>query len=348
MGCQWNGEGKGRECDMIPLFGCLGHVAVQKLRERPWLSSAQLRSALSLKQRIMAEPTNPSQNPGGNKTSISTAATGTVNAAAGRARGTQRSSHGGRRHRSERFKPRLKNPVVPTSLLVKPPNMSGLNTATVSAEKVDGDGGDHKRMREDGLASTVLAVEKKPGYGAVAGGGSGTAQASRSVPHSESASAGATGDCEGAISIAELWNQAYEQLREIDPKLIKKYEDEISLHVSTMVGTTVAISGLGKVRRREQMELLVKQKLNEDEDGKWRIPLGHDRIAIRDLAGYVVSIVDWGKEFVGKALESSPYGSLAWAGVCLLLPVSTFSVVWGLTWCASSRTLFLVRRSMKT
>lgn len=296
----------------------------------------------------MAETTNPSQNPGGNKFSISTTdtATATVNAAAGKAGGTRGSSDGGRRHRSERFKPRLKNPVVPTLLLVKPPRMSGLNTATVPAAKVDGDGGDHKRMREDGLATTLLAGGKKPGYGAVAGSGSGTEQASRSVPRSGSPSAGAARDSEEAVPIAELWNQAFEQLREIDPKLIKKYEEEISLHVSTMVGTTVAISGLGKVRRREQMELLVKQKLKEDEDGKWRIPLGHDRTAIRDLAGYVVSIVDWGKEFVGKALESSPYGSLAWAGVCLLLPVSTFSVIWVLTWCASSRTIFFVSRSM--
>lgn len=128
--------------------------------------------------------------------------------------------------------------------------------------------------------------------------------------------------------IAELWNNAYEQLREKEFKLIEKYEAEISFHVSTMVGSSVAISGLGKVRRRVQMEVLVKKKLEEDENGKWRIPLGHDHMAIRDLAGYVVSIVDWGKDFVGTALESSPYGSIAWAGVCLLLPVSTFPLVW--------------------
>lgn len=85
------------------------------------------------------------------------------------------------------------------------------------------------------------------------------------------------------------------------PKLIEKYEEEISLHVSQMVGSTVAISGLGKVRRREQMEVHVKQKLKEDEDGKWRIPLGQDRIAIRDLGGYVVGIVDWGEDFISTA-----------------------------------------------
>lgn len=75
------------------------------------------------------------------------------------------------------------------------------------------------------------------------------------------------------------------------------------------------------------MEVLVKQKLEEDQNEKWRITLGDDRIANHDLAAYVVSIVDWGKKFARGALESSPYGSIAWAGVCLLLPVSKFSIV---------------------
>lgn len=109
-----------------------------------------------------------------------------------------------------------------------------------------------------------------------------------------------------------------------------------------MVGATVAMSGLGKISRKEQMEVLVKKRLEEDENGKWKIPLGDDRIAIRDLAGYVVSIVDWGKEFVGTALESSPYGSIAWAGVCLLLPVSTFSAPRQLTWWTSFRTSLML------
>lgn len=55
----------------------------------------------------------------------------------------------------------------------------------------------------------------------------------------------------------------------MEPKLVKKkHEEEVFLHISKMVGTSVAISGLGKVRKREQMEVFVKQKLEEDEHGK--------------------------------------------------------------------------------
>lgn len=89
------------------------------------------------------------------------------------------------------------------------------------------------------------------------------------VPTAQIPSAGdlAGGNTEAVVSIVELWNQAFEELREKDPKLIERYEKELSRSVSTMVGTTVTMSGLGKVRRKEQMEVLVKRKLEEDENG---------------------------------------------------------------------------------
>ena len=216
-----------------------------------------------------------------------------------------------------------KKPIRPASLTTS--STSNLNIGSLPTEKDSDNSRD-----EDEFASTAPASGKKPEASSCSAAKSrpSTAQASRSMPRNASTSLGVGRDGGSSVPIAELWNQAYEQLRKGEPKLVEKYEKEISLHVSSMVGTTVAISGLGKVRRREQMEVLVKQKLKEDEDGKWRIPLGKDRIAIRELAEHVVSIVDWGKEFVGGALESSPYGSIAWAGVCLLLPVSIFSIVW--------------------
>ena len=123
--------------------------------------------------------------------------------------------------------------------------------------------------------------------------------------------------------IAELWNLAYEELREKEPKLIKRYEKQLS-SASTMAGSTVTISDLGKVHRKEQMEILVKRKLEEDENGGWMSHFSDDRIAMRDLARSVISIISWGKDFVGDALQASPYTAIAWAGVCLLLPVSYF------------------------
>ena len=124
-------------------------------------------------------------------------------------------------------------------------------------------------------------------------------------------------------SISELWNVAYEELQAKEPKLMADYEESLSYSVSSIIPTTTMISGLGKIKRQEQMELLVKQKLKEDEEGQWRVPFGDDRIAIRDLVEPVVNVIGWAQEYVGDALEASPYGSLAWGGVCLLLPVGS-------------------------
>ncbi len=43
---------------------------------------------------------------------------------------------------------------------------------------------------------------------------------------------------------------------------------------------------------------------------------------VQNFLGPTVDIIQRAKEFVGRALEPSPYGSIAWAGVCVLLPVS--------------------------
>lgn len=242
------------------------------------------------------------------------------------------SSH---RHRIGKLKSWLNKPFDPTSS--KTPSPPAL-TAALSIEKDNGD--DHAR---DGL-SRLSTNGNKFETSSNARSALGKSILSDGDPGSKTTTGRSISlhDSTGAVPIVELWNEAYEQLRKTDPTLVDKYEAEISLKVSTMVGATVAMSGLGKISRKEQMEVLVRKKLEENENGKWRIPLGHDRIAIRDLAGYVVSIVDWGKEFVGTALESSPYGSIAWAGVCLLLPVSTFSAVRQLTWWTSFRTSLML------
>lgn len=39
----------------------------------------------------------------------------------------------------------------------------------------------------------------------------------------------------------------------------------------------------------------------------------------------VIGVVEWAKDYVGSALEPSPPASIAWAGVCLLLPVGSTS-----------------------
>lgn len=167
-------------------------------------------------------------------------------------------------HRRERFKAWLERPRhLSWSKLT---SSSSLDAS--SQTQTDGD----DRRSEDGSASTGLASGNKPEASSAARSGQSTANVSHSTPRDGNARTGARKDSKAALAIAvpiaDLWNEAYKMLREKEPKLINKYDEEISLHVLTIVG--VAISGIGKVQRREQMKILVRQKLKEDEDGKWK------------------------------------------------------------------------------
>jgi hypothetical protein len=96
-----------------------------------------------------------------------------------------------------------------------------------------------------------------------------------------------------------------------------------SIAAAARQASSVGFSGLGKVQRRQQMQVLLDQKIKDVEEGAWKLLSFKDRqVLVKDLVKPVISIVEFAKEYVGKALEASPYGSIAWAGVCLLLPVS--------------------------
>lgn len=127
--------------------------------------------------------------------------------------------------------------------------------------------------------------------------------------------------------IAELWDEAYDELSKKDKSLVADYEAQLSMSLVGAVAlagqaSAMAFSGLGKIQRRQQMEFLLDQKIKEIDEGKWKLKFKDHELMVKDLVERVVGVIDWAKHFVGTALQASPYGSIAWAGVCVLLPVS--------------------------
>jgi hypothetical protein len=127
--------------------------------------------------------------------------------------------------------------------------------------------------------------------------------------------------------IVELWDEAYDELSKKDKSLVADYEAQLSESLAGAVAlagqaSAIAFSGLGKIQRCQQMKVLLDQKVKEIDEGKWKLKFKDHELVVKDLVEPVVSVIDWAKDFVGTALEPSPYGSIAWAGVCVLLPVS--------------------------
>jgi hypothetical protein len=129
--------------------------------------------------------------------------------------------------------------------------------------------------------------------------------------------------------IIELWDEAYNDLSREKKGLMLEFEGILSKTLAGSIAaaarqaSSVGFSGLGKVQRRQQMQVLLDQKIKDVEEGAWKLLSFKNRqVLVKDLVKPVVGIIEFAKDYVGKAVEVSPYGSIAWAGVCLLLPVS--------------------------
>lgn len=127
-------------------------------------------------------------------------------------------------------------------------------------------------------------------------------------------------------SIFELWEEAYDQLIIEDGHLINRFEAILSESLTGALGlaqssSTVAFSGLGRIQKHQHLKILLDKKIQEVENGTWKLSFRSHELRVKDLLGPVVSTIEWAKDYIGTAMEASPYASMAWTGVCLLLPV---------------------------
>jgi hypothetical protein len=148
-----------------------------------------------------------------------------------------------------------------------------------------------------------------------------------------------TVDSAMAVPISELWNEAWDDLKTKNAALVKEYEEHIEKatsryaqsHVTMSVMRTtnqsvVAFSGLGKLQRAQEMRGLLENRIKELEQGQWKVGFGENQFTVKEFIKPVVGFIDQSKDYIATAAEASPYASLAWAGVSLLLPVSSSSV----------------------
>lgn len=91
--------------------------------------------------------------------------------------------------------------------------------------------------------------------------------------------------------------------------------------IRSLAFTSASLPALGSVQREEQLRDLVRFKLEKNESSAWSFKIGSKDIVLRDQADKIAKAVLFVKGFVDSALTSEPHAALAWAGVCILLPV---------------------------
>jgi hypothetical protein len=125
-------------------------------------------------------------------------------------------------------------------------------------------------------------------------------------------------------SPADLWDKAFETLRGKDGQLVKGYEKCLSEDVadSGVEASNTALTLYSKMNREEKLSSYIKRRIRIDEDSAWKVTFGSKTIALRAQVDTAVKVITFAKDFVSGAVSSDPHASLAWSGVCLLLPVS--------------------------
>ncbi len=122
----------------------------------------------------------------------------------------------------------------------------------------------------------------------------------------------------------DLWDRAYTALRKRGDlkKIMNTYEKVLLENIQGEDSSTGTFASLKASEREEQMSALVQKKVDDMEEKKTILRLGGKEMEFRPQFDRVVKGVVYAKDFVTLAVSVDPHAALAWAGVCIFLPVS--------------------------
>ena len=118
---------------------------------------------------------------------------------------------------------------------------------------------------------------------------------------------------------SDLWDEAYEALSGANNKLVEQYEESI---VRIDQGDA-QLAPVGSIARQEQLSVIISKRLDAIEKDESSFTMAGRRVIVREQFDKFVKIVICAKDFVSSAVSVEPHAALAWAGICVLLPVST-------------------------
>ncbi|KAL7904284.1 ankyrin repeat-containing domain protein [Trichoderma velutinum] len=117
--------------------------------------------------------------------------------------------------------------------------------------------------------------------------------------------------------IQELWNIAYEKLREEDSELIKTYEKKLRGNMLAGLGSMLG----SNASMRDRMQTILEHKMNEVNANVWKLKFRSSEVDVRDLVQPILGTVNLVNEYVTDAVSLNSVTSLAWVGISLLLPL---------------------------
>lgn len=144
------------------------------------------------------------------------------------------------------------------------------------------------------------------------------------------------GPAESGQEVAEshelksLWDGAYSRLQDKHPKQMDAYQKDLlasDSQISANAKVQLSANCARGEARAQQLENLVKNKLDAIQKAQLTVTVGGEAIIVKDQVRKVVHTILSFKDFIGTAISAEPHAALAWAGVVIILPVSVVPVV---------------------
>ncbi|KAL4928200.1 uncharacterized protein BDV17DRAFT_264963 [Aspergillus undulatus] len=120
----------------------------------------------------------------------------------------------------------------------------------------------------------------------------------------------------------DLWDEAYAALGREDPILKQRYEEILLTHDGANgESSQTHLAAAGSYQREEQLRQIAKNKVEEIDLAQWQLQIGSHSVDVGGQFDKVVKIVVTVKDFISSAVISEPHAAMAWAGVCIFLPL---------------------------
>lgn len=118
--------------------------------------------------------------------------------------------------------------------------------------------------------------------------------------------------------ITDLWNSAYEKLRKENSQLIDEYETRLQDSATAALDPAPYEKG----DRAKWMGSLLRQKMEQIQKDAWKFMFLGSEIRPAETTESILRVIKMVNDSIATTIVPSPYASLAWAGINLLLSVS--------------------------
>lgn len=125
-----------------------------------------------------------------------------------------------------------------------------------------------------------------------------------------------------------LWQRAYEQLRAEKPTLVSEYEKLLSreLPSSETLGATdgtISSATIPDHHRQQQLKQIIDRGLERMQANTWHFTIAGEEYTIKQQVAQASRYALKAKDLIADAVSACPPASMAWAGICIILPLFT-------------------------